>query len=206
VIEEGRVAFRRAVVGDVEQLADIQFREPSHEATAMAGSAAAARNFQSRLLGRALADGTAEVIVLELDGTPAAFAELSNGGDVPSFGVVARCAIESMGVHGALAAGWRALARNAVDFPSQQGLHLVELQVAPEHRNSGLGGRLLSEVEGIARERLAPRLSLTTAIENPARRLYERHGFHVESEKRHRRYEAITGNRGRVLMVKPLAC
>ena len=51
----------------------------------------------------------------------------------------------------------------------------------------------------------ASTLSLTTQIDNPARRLYERSGFHVEAEKRHARYEAITGSPGRVLMVKELA-
>ena len=47
-------------------------------------------------------------------------------------------------------------------------------------------------------------LSLTTAIDNPARHLYERMGFTVELEKRNRRYQSITGSPGRVLMVKHL--
>ena len=201
-----RFEFRRAGVDDVSSLMDIQFRSPSKEAVAMAGSAEAAERFQSMLLARALADGTAEVIVLDVDGTAAGFAELSTGGDVPSLKIVARCAISAMGLGGALVAGWRSLARAAVDLKSPEGaIHLVELQVDPEHRNEGLGGRLLAEVERIARERGASTLTLTTQIDNPARRLYERSGFHVEAEKRHRRYEAITGSPGRVLMVKPLA-
>ncbi|HYL52750.1 MAG TPA: N-acetyltransferase, partial [Acidimicrobiia bacterium] len=154
---------------------------------------------------RSVAGGTAEVLVLELDGTTAGFAELSRSGDIPSFGIVARCAIGSMGVLGALRAGWRARARSAVDIQPPAGIHLVELQVAPPHRNAGLGGRLLAEVERTARQQRAPTLSLTTAIDNPARRLYERNGFHVEAEKRHRHYEALTGSPGRVLMVKTLA-
>jgi ribosomal protein S18 acetylase RimI-like enzyme len=171
----------------------------------MVGSAAKAERFQSLLLARALGDG-ADVIVLEVNGAPAGFAELSTGGDVPPLKVVARCAVQAMGVGGALAAGWRSLARNAVDLTSAApGLHLVELHVAPEHQNKGLGGRLLAEVERVARERGAPSLSLTTQIDNPARRLYERNGFVVEAEKRDRRYEAITGIPGRVLMVKRLS-
>jgi hypothetical protein len=47
-------------------------------------------------------------------------------------------------------------------------------------------------------------LSLTTAITNPARRLYERNGYGVVGEKRDAEYERITGVPGRVLMVKEL--
>jgi GNAT superfamily N-acetyltransferase len=200
-----RIELRRAGVDDVDALMAIQFRSPAKEAVAMAGSAAAAQRFQATLLARALADGAADVIVLEVDGTPAGFAQLSTGGDVPPLKVVARAAVQAMGLGAALRAGWRSLARAAVDLTStEEGIHLVELQVDPDHRNEGLGGRLLAEVEQIARDRGAPNLSLTTQIDNPARRLYERSGFHLAAEKRHRRYEAITGSPGRVLMIKPL--
>ncbi len=201
-----RIELRSARVDDVASLVDIQFRSPSKEAVAMAGSVAAAKRFQSSLLAQGLACGTAEVIVLGIDGTPVGFAELATGGDVPSLGVVARCAVNAMGLRGTLVAGWRSRGRAAVDMkPAQDGIHLVELQVDPEHRSQGLGVRLLAEVERVAVERAATTVSLTTAIDNPARRLYERAGFRVEAEKRHPRYEAITGSPGRVLMVKRLA-
>jgi ribosomal protein S18 acetylase RimI-like enzyme len=201
----GAISYRRAGVDDVDALVDIQHRSPSKEAVTMAGSAGAARRFQALLLTKGLADGSDEVIVLEVDGAPGGFAQLSTGGDVPPLGVVARSAVKAMGLAGALRAGWRSLARAAVDLkPVEDGIHLVELQVDPDRRNHGLGGLLLAEVERIAIERRAPSISLTTQIDNPARRLYERTGFHVEAEKRHRRYEAITGSPGRVLMVKQL--
>ena len=109
-----------------------------------------------------------------------------------------------MGFMGALIAGWRALARSRVEIEAPDGVHLVELQVAPDQRNKGFGALLLGEVERQARERRAPALSLTTAMDNPARHLYERSGFTVQAEKRNRRYEAITRSPGRVLMVKRL--
>jgi ribosomal protein S18 acetylase RimI-like enzyme len=196
--------FRRGTVGDVEDLALIQFQSPSREAVTMAGSAAAAKAFSAALLTRTLQDATAEVIVLESDGRPVGFAELSPDGAMPPLTVVARCAIRSMGFTGAVLAGWRSLARSRVEIEAPKGIHLVELQVSPEHRNKGFGALLLGEVERRAREQRAPTLSLTTAIDNPARHLYERSGFRVEAEKRNRRYETITGSPGRVLMVKRL--
>jgi ribosomal protein S18 acetylase RimI-like enzyme len=196
--------FRRGTLDDVERLAVIQFQSPSREAVTMAGTAAAAKAFRAELLTRTLRDDAVEVIVLDLDGEAVGFAELSTEGVIPPLKVIARCAIRSMGFIGALTAGWRALARNRVEFEAPDGTHLVELQVAPEHRNCGFGALLLAEVERRAEERQVTELSLTTAIDNPARHLYERAGFTVEAEKRNRRYESITGSPGRVLMVKRL--
>jgi ribosomal protein S18 acetylase RimI-like enzyme len=199
-----RACFRRGTVDDVERLSIIQFQSPSREAVTMAGSAAAAKAFRAALLVRSLSEETAEVIVLELDDDPVGFAELSTEGDMPPLRIVVGTAIRSMGFMGALTAGWRSLARSRVEIKAPDGVHLVELQVAPGHRNKGFGALLLGEVERQARERQAPALSLTTAIDNPARHLYERMGFTVELEKRNRRYQSITGSPGRVLMVKHL--
>jgi ribosomal protein S18 acetylase RimI-like enzyme len=46
-------------------------------------------------------------------------------------------------------------------------------------------------------------LSLTTRSDNPARRLYERHGFVVRNERTHHAFERRTGSPGRILMVRP---
>jgi hypothetical protein len=75
----------------------------------MAGSAAAGKAFRAALLTKSMDDESAEVIVLELDGDPVGFAELSTEGDIPSLTIVARCASRSMGFTGAVSAGWRAL-------------------------------------------------------------------------------------------------
>jgi len=102
------------------------------------------------------------------------------------------------GLLGALAAAWRARARSRVDMAAPAGIHIVELQVAPEHRNQVW--RTAARRGRTTRARAAgATLSLTTALNNPARHLYERFGFTVEGEKRDARYEAITGSPGRVL-------
>jgi ribosomal protein S18 acetylase RimI-like enzyme len=85
------------------------------------------------------------------------------------------------------------------------GVHLVELQVSPQHRNRGIGAFLLGEVEARAIGQRAAHISLTTATDNPARRLYERNGYGVAGERTNARYERITGSAGRILMVKAVA-
>ena len=95
--------------------------------------------------------------------------------------------------------GWP---RQKVDLTMPAGsLKLIELNVDPARRGQGIGARLLEAVIDRAGNRP---VSLTTRIDNPARHLYERHGFDVVEEKRHPAYEARTGSPGRVLMVRPV--
>jgi len=47
-------------------------------------------------------------------------------------------------------------------------------------------------------------MSLTTHIANPARHLYERHGFRVVETRTDPDYERYTGIEGRVRMAKEL--
>ncbi len=169
----------------------------------MAGTAMAARRLAVSLLRHGLAEGTSAVVVAEIGADMVGYAELSHGGDMPAFGVVARAAVDAMGIVGALRAAWRSLARSKVDLPAPEGgAHLVELQVSPQHRNRGIGTFLLGEVDAYAVEQRAAHVSLTTATDNPARGLYERNGYRVVGERTNARYERITGSAGRILMVK----
>ena len=199
------MTIRSARPDEAAELAALMFVEPSHEAVVLAGGAARAERFQVELLRRALAEG-APVLVHETDLRVDGFALLSTGGDIPPLADVARMAVRAMGVRGALVAGWRSLARARVDLSAPPGgVHLVELQVHPHRRGGGVGGRLLDAVEDRARADRAPHLSLTTGATNPARRLYERHGFVLRGERSDARYERLTGIPGRVLLVKDLA-
>ena len=195
---------RRGGPADIDQLAALMFAAPSREAIAIAGTAEAARRFLTRLWRHALEAGTSTVIVAEDESGTVGFAQVSHGGEIPPFPTVARAALASMGL-GAIGAGWRSLARMKVDLsPPPGGVHLVELQVAPELRNRGIGAFLLARVEEHALEHGAAHVSLTTAADNPARRLYERNGYELVAQKTDARYERITGSEGRVLMVKRL--
>lgn len=53
----------------------------------------------------------------------------------------------------------------------------LSIWVAEGHRGRGLGGQLLDGIIALARERGMPGISLSVEKGNPARHLYERHGF-----------------------------
>lgn len=196
---------RHADAGDAERLASLMFVAPGREPVAMAGSASAAERFQVRLLRRAIQTGTSIVIVAETPSGPAGFAEVSQGAETPSLRTLVPAAVAAMGVAGALRAAWRSSARRKVDLAVPEGgVHLVELQVAPDQRNRGIGAFLLARVDEYAISQHAAHVSLTTATDNPARGLYERNGYRLIDQRTNARYERLTGSAGRVLMVKPL--
>jgi ribosomal protein S18 acetylase RimI-like enzyme len=95
--------------------------------------------------------------------------------------------------------------RRYVKFdPVPEAFQVAELYVDERQRNRGIGGRLLEHAESLARERCAPRMSIETGITNPARRLFQRHGYAVIATKADPRYEHVTGSPGRILMVREL--
>ena len=162
----------------------MMFVDPSREAIVMAGDARRAARFQLALLQRTLTSADGAVLVLERERTPIGFAEVTSGGDLPPFAVVARTAVRAFGLVGAVRAAWKSSARAHVDMKAVPDcLHLVELHVHPDERNRGAGGALLGAVEEEARARGVGNVSLTTTTDNPARRLYERHGFAVVDQK-----------------------
>ncbi|MEV4941036.1 GNAT family N-acetyltransferase [Streptomyces zaomyceticus] len=62
--------------------------------------------------------------------------------------------------------------------PAARELVMDGIAVAPEHRGTGIGGRLLREIVAVAAEARCRRVRLDVIDVNPrARALYERHGF-----------------------------
>jgi ribosomal protein S18 acetylase RimI-like enzyme len=66
-------------------------------------------------------------------------------------------------------------------LPTETGVHLENIRVAPEHQGRGIGSRLISEVLRDAHGRGLP-VTLRVLKLSPARRLYERLGFVVVGE------------------------
>lgn len=94
--------------------------------------------------------------------------------------------------------------RRRVDFEAlPDAFPIGGLYVDETLRNRGIGGRLLEHAEGLARGRWS-RMCIETGITNPARRLYERHGYKVIATKTDTAYERLTGSPGRILMAKDL--
>ena len=83
--------------------------------------------------------------------------------------------------------------------------YVTNVAVAADFRSRGIGWKLLESAEAWAQARGKSSLSLHVAASNPARRLYERFGFHLEK----RSEEWLTGwlfdIRTWLLMVKPLS-
>jgi ribosomal protein S18 acetylase RimI-like enzyme len=97
------------------------------------------------------------------------------------------------------------LAQRQVQFAAlPDAFAVVELYVDEAVRGRGIGGKLLDFGEEQARAGGWKRMCLETGVTNPARRLYERHGFAVIQTKLDSTYERLTGSPGRILMVKDL--
>src|SRR5688500_7644821 len=103
--DAGELRVRHAGPLDVAALAELQFRVPSREALATAGSAKAAERFRAGLLDHALAAGTSTIVLLEDSRGVAGFAEVTTGGDMPPAGAALRAAVRAMGVPRAVRAG-----------------------------------------------------------------------------------------------------
>jgi ribosomal protein S18 acetylase RimI-like enzyme len=206
-VSDTSVALRAAVRSDAARVAEIQHSVPASELVGLFGSAERARRFGLRQTARrGVVDDRRPVIVTCRGEHVVGFVQWSIGSvdrtelrDVLDVLTVAR-------LRDLVRFPRRLKARARVDTPMpQDALYIAELHVDPDERGAGIGGALLDAAIAEAR-RLGRRLvCLTTTIDNPARRLYERHGFVVVDERRDGEYEAVSGSPGRVRMDLDLA-
>jgi ribosomal protein S18 acetylase RimI-like enzyme len=189
------VIVRPATEADLDAMVEIMFAEPGVEQVAFMPTIAGARRFSREIWRRA---GVDDFVVAEDAGDVVGFAWWSERGVSVRDG--ARAAVTAWGPLGPLRLVVRGWPRQLVEIPMPAGAKLIELQAHPSRRGTGVGGLLLAHVISAAGDRT---LSLTTRSDNPARNLYERHGFAVTAEKTHRAFERRTGAAGRILMVRP---
>ncbi len=197
------IAIRDAGPADVERIIEIIHGSPSPESVALAGTPELARRFGAALVRLDGVPNDARPTVVAVDGTHVVGVLQYRVGGVPSTFTLehVKLALSVFGFVGSLRRlrGFRA--RAAVDIPApEQTFHIAELHVDPQHRDQGVGGRLLAWAIDEARRIDRPHLSLDTTTTNPARRLYERNGFVVTRTRLDARYERLTGVPGRVLM------
>ncbi len=114
-------------------------------------------------------------------------------------------AVRAFGPAGTLDAlrGMRVMSR-VQSPPPPHTYYIADLEVAPEHQNRGIGGALLAYAATDARQLGFSQMALHTSTSNPARRLYERHGYLVVETRTDAKFEQITGISGQHLMVKDL--
>ncbi|MEX1255761.1 MAG: GNAT family N-acetyltransferase [Dehalococcoidia bacterium] len=199
------LTIRKALADDTEHIAAIIHGEAGQEATAIAGCEEAAIAFGMAMVRMKNGpQGWQHSIVADLDGGVAGVLQSNAGGDFTITSSLALLAVRILGVS-VITALPRLRARRRVDIPHPDGAyHVAELHTHPALRNRGIGGALLDHAEREARWAGMRLMSLNTTTINPARHLYERHGFRVVETRTDPAYERITGIAGRHLMVKEL--
>lgn len=199
--------FRKATPEDTERIAEIMVSEPGPAMVGMCGSVERARAMgyaQVRIEGSP--NGWQNSVVGELEGE--AVVLLQAGSQPTGLQVTPALALQALRIFGPIGViGLLSRVRTEQKVSPQappDAYHISELHAHPQHRNRGLGGAALNYAEEDARRLGHRQMSLVTDSTNPARRLYERHGFRVVETQSDPAYERITGIAGRHLMVKEL--
>ncbi|HET9476908.1 MAG TPA: GNAT family N-acetyltransferase [Dehalococcoidia bacterium] len=201
------LTIRRATESDIERIAEIMAGEPGREAEAIAGSAAGARRLWMEMVrmpgspmgweATTVADADGKVVGVLQAGEHESSAKITPG--------LAILAIRIAGPLGIFGLVRRLRVQDRVKPAPIPGAYKVrELHVDPAFRSRGIGGALLDYAEAAARAGGYTQMTLTTTTENPARHLYERHGYEVVETKTDPVYQRHTGIEGRHRMVKQL--
>lgn len=206
--ETTTVTFRSALPADTERIASIMFDDPGREATALCfNDEDLARRLSQELVRMPGAPmGWERTVLAEVDGEAVGVLQADrDGAQVPVTPAMLIHLARLFGPVKVVRAWPRLRARRRVDFVMPvEALIVHELHVHPQDRNRGVGGAMLTHAEEQALQERAPRMALTTHMANPARHLYERHGFRIADTRTDAAYERYTGIPGRYLMVKEL--
>ena len=202
------LTFRRAAPADTERIAEIMFENPPRDVVGMLLDEERARQIGKELVRQPNSpQGWQRTVLAELSGE--GIGVLQAGVDHPGVRLSPGLALAALGIYGPVdlvrvVLRLRARRRVNIEEPSNA-YSIAELHVDPTYRGRGIGGALLSYAEGQARQVECRLMSLTTHMANPARRLYDRHGFRAVETRTDPDYERYTGIQGRVMMVKELA-
>jgi ribosomal protein S18 acetylase RimI-like enzyme len=202
-----RVVLRPATEGDLPDIVRIKYCPPEPPFARLLGEERATRLGELLVLRGGEINVRAGTIAV-VDGASAGLlvcgSELTVGPDVGGLLPLLRSLLRILGIVTPRAV-YGLWLRNRLQFkPVPDAFSVTELYVDENMRNRGIGGRLLRHADELALREGAPRMSIETGITNPARRLYERHGYTAIAEKASVAYERVTDSPGRVLMVKEL--
>jgi ribosomal protein S18 acetylase RimI-like enzyme len=201
------ITIREATATDLARIAELVAGDPGDEAIGLLGSREKARRFG---LAMATLDTHPpqwrDTLLAEREATIVAVLQVgARAEDIRITPRVVWLAVRTLGPIDVLFRQGRLAARRRVqpEIPPAA-YHIAEFNVDPEYRGQGIGGVLLDHAAAQARERGHAQMSLVTTTSNPARRLYERHGFRVADIRTDAEYEELTGIEGRILMLKDL--
>jgi ribosomal protein S18 acetylase RimI-like enzyme len=204
------ITIRPATPADIDRLIDILYDDPAPDIRAVEPDARKAKRLGALTIRNGLQIAIERTAVAVVDGQPVALLDVVRPGEGSDPGplAIARVVLGGIAISG-LAGLLRMLRygrvrpRVRIDHPPEA-FYIGELDVHPDYRNRGTGAELLKHAEAEARAEGFAQMALTTGISNPAQHLYKRCGFEIVETKRDAMYEKLTGNPGRVLMVKSL--
>lgn len=202
----GQIEIRPATRADVGVISRIMNYPPEPPLATMLGAERASR-LGDILVRAGINLSLEDSVVAVVDGKVAGVMECG-GRSVPSAGTSSYLRllpriVPALGPALPRAAYGFWLRRRVAFEPLGDAFAVVELYVDEKLRGRGIGGRLLDHAEAMALGEW-PRMCIETGVDNPARRLYERHGFRVIETKTDAAYERLTGSPGRVLMTKDI--
>lgn len=202
------LTIREANASDMDLIAELTAGDPGDEAVGLIGDRSKARRFGLAMAMLATDPPSwHDTAVAEKDGRIVGVLQTGVRGEASKVTPqLVWLAIRTLGPIDLLTKRGRLNARRRVQPEIPPGTyHIAELHADPALRGQGIGSALLDHAEVQARERGHQQMSLVTTTSNPARRLYERHGFTVIEVKTDDAYEKLTGIEGRILMLKELA-
>jgi ribosomal protein S18 acetylase RimI-like enzyme len=205
------ITIRPATSADMQRLIDIMYDDPPGDMRAIAPDVRKAKLVGALVMRAGIEVDVRRSVVAAADGRPVGLLETRRPGDradqLPPL-AVAKVLVRGLPIIGlgGLLRYFRyqkARANVQIDYPPDS-YYVRELDADPTWRNRGIGARLLEHAESEAREMRVSRMSLCTGISNPAQHLYVRAGYRIVETRRDADCQRLTGNPGRVLMVKDL--
>ena len=201
------LTIRRATPADTKRIAEIMAGEPGREAAAIAGSEEGARRLWMEMV-RMPGSPMGWHVTTVAEAGDMVLGILQAGDQESSIKITPGLVFLTLRVVGPLGIVGlvrRLKAQGRVKPPPIPGAYRVrELHVDPRYRSRGIGCALLNHAEAEARTGGYTQMTLTTTTVNPARHLYERHGYRVVDTRTDPDYERYTGIAGRHRMVKDL--
>jgi ribosomal protein S18 acetylase RimI-like enzyme len=201
------VSIRHATADDVARIAEIVGGEPGDDIVALMGSVELARRYRADLVAlEQIPNPARPTVVAQQRGRVVGTLQyrLGNRG---RHGQLARLRLllEFLGPLGVLRRARKLLASRQVYIPiPEESFYITNVHVETASQGHGIGTGLLDWAEQEAIRVGARLMTLTAAANNPAIRLYERHGFTITLTATDADYARLLDVPGRVLMEKAL--